>query len=696
MRSLHSSLSFAFALALGAAAGAQAPDRTHQITPDDYFSIATITSVEFAPDGRHIAYTEMRWDESLDRRNTDLWLVDTLHRTPTRLTFDPATESNPHWSPDGQWLYFTAGYECGDAEAAPNDGSTQVWRMRADGAGITAVTREEGGIEHYEISRDGRSLYYTASNDMGERDDFDDLRSEFGDLEYGDGAESTTVLKKLDLVSWRTETVIDEDRTILEFAVSPDEQRIAMLTTPDDLLVTNEGWSSVDVWDASKGTITSVPDTLFREQAPSPFGWLLGLAWSDDSNALAFRIDFDGYPGELFVAEIASGSMTVQKINRPDEVTAETGAIAWIPKSRDLCFLAEDHARVRVYAVQDIKGGRQGGALTITPGDITLTDYDFDTTGQRMAILTPTLTGPPEVFVAATINPEGEYLQVTHANPQIDEWILPQIQIVRWTSEDGTPCEGILELPHDWSPDDGPIKTVVELHGGPTSSTKYEFRFWIYGRTLMASQGWALFSPNYRGSTGYGDQFLIDLIGHKNDRDVKDILSGVDALVDRGIADPEKLAVMGWSNGGYLTNCVITTTDRFKAASSGAGIFDIAAQWARQDTPGHNVNYQQGLPWETPEAYENASPLFKADKITTPTLVHVGGEDARTPPVNSRGLYRALRRYLDVPTELVTYPGAGHGLTTYTHRKAKMAWDQAWFDAWILSESAEDEDPDGR
>jgi len=696
MRSTRAALALSVLAFTGGLAFAQAPERTHQITADDYFTIATITSVEFAPDGRYIAFTEMRWDESLDGRNTDLWLVDTLHRTPTRLTFDPATESNPQWSPDGEWLYFTAGYERDEADAPPNDGSLQVWRIRPDGGGVSPVTSEDGGIQQYEISRDGRSLYYTVSDDLGDRDEFDDLRAEFDELEYGDGAESTTVLKKLDLVSWRTETLIDEGRAIHDFAVAPDEGRIAMLTTPDDVLVSNEGWSRVDVWDAGTGAITSPPDALYREQAPSPFGWLLGLAWSDDSDALAFRIDFDGYPGELYVAEIDSAGMTVQQIARPDEVTAETGSIAWIPETRTVCFLAEDHGRVRIYAVQDVRGSHQGGAYTLTPGDVTITDYDFDPTGQRLAILTPTLTGPPEIFVASVVNNEGDYTPVTHANPQIDEWILPQIQIVHWTSDDGTPCEGILELPHDWAPGDGPIKTVVELHGGPTSSTKYEFRFWIYGRTLMPSQGWALFSPNYRGSTGFGDKFLIDLIGHKNDRDVADILSGVDALVDRGIADPEKLAVMGWSNGGYLTNCVITTTDRFKAASSGAGIFDIAAQWARQDTPGHNVNYQQGLPWEKPEAYESASPLFKADRITTPTLIHVGGKDARTPPVNSRGLYRALRRYLDVPTELVTYPGEGHGLTTYTHRKAKMAWDQAWFDEWILSESSEEEDADGR
>jgi len=676
---------------------AQSGERTHQISADDYFTIATITAVEVAPDGRHVAYSEMRWEEALDRRNTDLWVVDTLSREPTRLTFDAATEGHPTWSPDGRWIYFTANYDDGEAEAPPRDGSTQVWRTRPDGSSLTAVTREPEGINAYELSHDGRTLYYTVSEDLLLGDLFEDLRTRFDALQYGDSGRSATKLKRLDLNAWRVETIIDEGRSIAEFAVSPDQRRIAMLTAPDDTLVSYEGWSRVDIWDAQTGLITSPPDTLYREDAPSPYGWLLGLAWADDSDALAFRIDFDGYPGELLVAEFGpDAGMTVLKIARPNEVTLEGAGIAWLPDSRDLCFIAEDHARARAYSVQNVQGGRHGGAVTITPGDVTVTDYDFDRTGRRIAILTPTLTSPPEIFVATTINPDGEYEQVTDANPQIGSWSLPQIEIVRWTSDDGTPCEGILELPAGWSPEDGPLPTVVELHGGPTSASRFEFRFWIYGRTLMASKGWALFSPNYRGSTGYGDKFLIDLIGHKNDRDVMDILTGLDAIIDRGVADPDKLAVMGWSNGGYLTNCLITTTDRFNAASSGAGIFDIAAQWAAQDTPGHNVNYQEGLPWDRPDAFRESSPLFRADRITTPTLVHVGGEDARTPPVNSKGLYRTLHRYLDVPTELIVYPGAGHGLTTYTHRQAKMAWDQAWFDEFVLGESAEDEPESSR
>ena len=237
----------------------------------------------------------------------------------------------------------------------------------------------------------------------------------------------------------------------------------------------------------------------------------------------------------------------------------------------------------------------------------------------------------------------------------------------------------------------GGMPLIVELHGGLTAATYLHFRFWIYGRTLMAAQGYALLSPNYRGSTGYGDEFMTQLVGRENDIEVSDILAGVDEMIDRGIADPGRLGVMGWSNGGFLTNALIARTDRFKAASSGAGVLDQVLQWAVEDTPGHVVNFMgAALPWQNPGDYVKGSPLYGLASATTPTLIHVGGSDPRVPPVHSRGLYRALKIYLGVPTELVVYTGAHHSLTTYTHREAKMAWDLAWFDRYILGRETGD------
>ena len=291
-------------------------------------------------------------------------------------------------------------------------------------------------------------------------------------------------------------------------------------------------------------------------------------------------------------------------------------------------------------------------------------------------VVTATRTDLADIYA---VGGSGTLRRLTRVNPQVDTWLLPQIEIVTWTSGDGARVQGILELPPGHRPSDGPLPMIVEIHGGPTSATRYELQFQIYGRTLMASSGYALLSPNYRGSIGYGDRFLTDLIGHENDLDVDDILTGVDAMVERGIADPERLGVMGWSNGGFLTNCLLIRTNRFKAASSGAGVLDQGLQWSAQDTPGHNINFMQGLPWKVADAYRAASPLWNLGAVTTPTLIHVGGNDERVPPVHSRALYRGLRQYLGVPTELVVYPGEEHTLSRSTHRKAKMEWDLAWF-----------------
>ena len=683
----HPAVNFLACVSLAGAAALAQDAPTHDITLEDYFTLATVTSSAISPDGSMVAYTEMRWDETLDRRNTDIWMVDAATRAASRLSFDPSSDRDLTWGPGGEWLYYTSAPERAGEDAPPYDGSRQVWRMRADGSGAAPVTRVEDGIEAYELSADGTRVYYTTGVDHVEETRWAELKNSHSELTYGHGVFELSELHVLDLRTWRTETLIESPRVITEFSVSPDETKIAMLTTPDRELITNEGWSWVQVWDAADGTVSRLEDTLWRDEAPTPFGWLLGLAWSDDSRALAHRIDFDGYPGELFVTEFdGSGSRNTIRIGRPGGETLDGAAMQWVPGTRILCVIAEDHARQRVYAIENVAQGRHGEWLTLTPGDVVVGSFGIakDRPG-RMAVVAATPEQYEEVVLVESPGGSARYAALTDVNPQTADWKKPGVSVVTWTAPDGETVEGILELPHGHDPErDGPLPLVVSIHGGPTSSTPYCQRFWIYGRTLFPARGWAMLSPNYRGSTGFGDQFIVDLIGRENDIEVSDILAGVDAMVERGIADPEQMAVMGWSNGGFLTNAIITKTDRFKAASSGAGVFDQNAQWMLQDTPGHVVNYMDGnLPWENLEEYDESSPMASAGSISTPTVIHVGEHDERVPTVHSIALHRAMKHYLDVPTELVIYPGAGHSVTTYQHRKAKLEWDHAWFDHWV-------------
>lgn len=663
------------------------PARTHDILPEDYFSMAHVSAVALSPDGGHAVWAEQRWQDDLPSRNMDLWVVKTKDREVQRLTFDPSGDWHPRWSPDGAWIYFLSARKQAD-KGAPYDGSTQVWRIRPDGTDLGPVTRTKHGVEGFELASDGRNLYFSTKTEHHDKDPWKKLKKSHGKLTYGRGVRKLSALWRLDLSSWRADKLIDKPtRYIREFTVSPSGDRVAMLTVPTRRLIDNEGWSWVELLEVKSGQITRVKDDAWRGQAPSPYGWLSSLAWADDGRKLALRVDFDGYPGELFVVHLDGvQGLGTMRMPRKNEVTL-SGPAVWRPRSNDLCVQAVFHARDSIYCVQAVQPGRHGAWVELTRrADATVHAFSFSADGQQLGLALASLTHAPDIFVLPARG-AATYTRLTDQNPQTATWKLPTIKTVTWKSKDGTEVEGILELPPGY---DGksPLPMAVDIHGGPTSATRKELRFWIYGRTLLAARGWALLSPNYRGSTGYGDKFLTDLIGRKNDVDVEDILSGVDAMVAQGIADPERLAVMGWSNGGYLTNCIITKTDRFKAAISGAGVIDTAMQWMIEDTPGHVVNFSQGLPWTKTETMLRTSPLYSLQNVKTPTLIHVGQNDARVPAQHARALFRALDQYLHVPAELVEYPGEPHGLGKKASRKAKLEWDLAWLDHWVLGSEA--------
>ena len=668
-----------------AAAAAQSPQRTHDITIDDYFTLGYIESCAIAPDGSRVAYVEKRWEPPNEKRNSDIWVVTASDKWRRRITFDACDDRSPQWSADGTQLFFLSSPKGAGETKPPEDGSTQVWRWRVNADAALPVTRIPGGVEAFQLGDDGRTLYYLRSREESD-EAFRELRDKFKQhVQFAAGQRQVSEIWQLDLDSWQAEKLVDEKRHITAFRVSPDQSRIAMLTTPDDRLITNEGQSRVDIFNAKTRKATPLPDKLWRADAPSPNGWLEGLAWSSDSQMLAFSIGFDGYPSELFAASaFDADAPKIIRVARPEQCYV-AGNFEWIANTHDLLLMGELKARQMIWRIRDVRGDGHGPAVRMTAPEIVLDHFSTSSDGKSIAMVGNGLTSTNDVLLQNTIE-NGDVLRLTNVNPQVDSWKLPQISLVNWKAPDGSQVDGILELPADYQPGAKPLPLIVELHGGPTWSTKFRFEHTIYGRTAFPAKGYALLSPNYRGSTGYGDKFLTDLIGHENDIEVKDIIAGVNSLIEKGVADPKRMAVMGWSNGGFLTNCVITHDQRFKAASSGAGMIDQVIQWGIQDTPGHNFNYMRGLPWQTPDAYRAASPLYGLNKVKTATLIHCGEADERVPVAHSRTLFRALHDYVHVPTELLVYPGEGHGLSKYSTRKAKMEWDAAWFEKYVTGD----------
>lgn len=659
-------------LAVPATAQPQAV-RDHAITLDDYATLALITELAVSPDGKQVAYCEARWDKADDQRKADLWVVATDGKgKPRRLTGDRANERHPRWSADGKAVYVLANRKREAETKPPYDGKTQVWRVPLDGGSPRAVTRVEGGVTGFDYAPKADVLFYLTDTSTTDNDDFTSLRSKYK-LDYAQGTRKTSEIHRLDLGTWRAEKVIGEGRYVHEFAVTQDGKRVGMITTPDDTVVKFEGQSRVDVWEADTKKVT-VTDESWRKTAASPWPWLESLAWSPDGQRLAFCTIFDAYPAEIIIDTLEEGKWTAKRMERPERenIRGYGSPLKWMPDLMGM--LADVDGSVKLATYSNDKFLIAGG---IEPEVISA--FDLENQGGGM------VRSSPSEFGHLVIGMKHEKRSID-VNPQTSSWKIPIVADIAWKASDGSQVKGILELPPDYKKGDK-LPLVVGIHGGPTTATYADLNYDAHnGRLYFAAHGYAALFPNYRGSTGYGDKFVTDLVGHENDIEVKDILAGIQHLIKEGIADPDRIGVMGWSNGGYLTNCLIALKDppvKFKAASSGAGILDTVAEWGFNDEPAYPMVFKKGLPWETPDVYRKTSPIYGLGNVTTPTLIHVGGGDERCPPGHSRSLYRALKEYKKVPTELVVYPNEPHGLTKLSNRTAKMAWDLAWFDKYV-------------
>jgi dipeptidyl aminopeptidase/acylaminoacyl peptidase len=675
-------------LAVLTSARAEPPVRNHDVTTDDYFSLAVPTEVALSPGSRFVAYADTRWQKSSDDRKADLWIVDCTTGKSRRLTLDRCGAHSLRWAPDGESIYYLAARRRESEKKPPFDGTTQVWHTTLSGR-TRAITRVANGVNDYQIDRAARSLYYSVSVPAGRKGPFSRLKEELSSLTYGEGDGKVSQVWRLDLDSWRAEKVMDAGRSVREMALSPAGTRLALITTPDDTVVTFEGQSRVEVYDAKTKKTTMLPDKVFRADAPSPYGWLEGLAWAPAGNMLAFNVVFDGYPAEIIVGRLDS-EWSTWKMRRAEgiHVRGYGSPLGWSasPAEPKLYFLGERAGVVSLWetAIDPEARGKERPVNRLGDGPVVI-DAFSPAPAEREGPLMAMVMGTPEEFREVwLLGKDRKPRRLTRLNPQTETWKLPKVSRVSWKGANGDKVEGILELPAGHK-EGTPLPLVVALHGGPTTGVHFQLDYDLYlGRMFLPARGYAVLCPNYRGSTGYGDKFLTALIGRENDLDVKDILAGVDALVESKTADPKRLAVMGWSNGGYLTNCVISKTTRFRAAASGAGILDTVMEWGANDEPAYMVVLKGGLPWEKPDVYRRTSPTYQLNKIRTPTLIHVGANDERCPPVHSRMLHRALKLYNKVPTELITYPKAPHGLTTYGHRRAKMLWEVAWFDRFVL------------
>ncbi len=388
--------------------------------------------------------------------------------------------------------------------------------------------------------------------------------------------------------------------------------------------------------------------------------------------------DFETYyNGNLFVVNATGGEPRLLLSDLPHGIDDAS----WLADGKSIYFTANTGVCRELFAV-DVTTEK---LTQLTNGDHAVRSWTYVPKASRHVFSIGEPTNPGDVWTLDASR-EGRPKRTTDVFGYVSkDFVLPRQEAIQWKGADGVTAEGLLFYPLDYQPGQR-YPLVVQTHGGPASSDKFGFPRWRDYIPVLAAKGYAVLKPNYRGSTGYGDPFLRDMVGHYYQNAHLDVMAGVDHVIELGIADGERMAKMGWSGGGHMTNKIITHTDRFKAASSGAGAVNWISMYGQSDVRIYRTPWFGGTPWQKNapiEVYWEHSPLKDIWKVKTPTIVLVGENDVRVPPPQSVELYRALRTN-GVPTHLDIAPREPHGWRELRHELFKMNVELDWFEKHAL------------
>lgn len=657
-------------VASGAAPVAVPAQDLRTLTIDDMFAIQRVGDPQISPDGEWVAYTVGKTDFEKGRSETRVWMISTDGGggggggEAVPMTGTGSSASRPRWSPDGRYLSFLA---------ERNEGKTQVWTLNRLGGEAVQLTDIAWGVQSYDWSPDGSRLLLTLRDSTDEDDEDDEPepwvidRLQFKRDNVGylvDDRHSHLYVYTLADESLRQ--ITSGEFSASQPAWSPDGRRVAFTANRSENPDAND---NSDIWivdadntdkGASLWRVTTNPGS---DNSP---------AWSPDGRFLAYVTSMEPKiiwyaTRHLSVISVDGGSPQLLTTSLDRNVNSPRFAA----DGRSIYFGLEDSgerhlARIDVSGrnlTRPIDGHRRVSSVAMGPN------------GEFAALISePHL--PTEVFLLE----DGELTRLTKTNDALMGSIrLGEVENIHFLSRDGTQIEGFLFTPPP--PDYQPGRrypTLLRIHGGPVSQYDFAFNF---EAQLFAAQGYAVVLTNPRGSSGYGQDFSLAIWQDWGNKDYEDIMAGVDHVIERGIADPDRLGVGGWSYGGILTNYVITKTDRFKAAITGASEVLYVANY------GHDHYQRQweaelGLPWENRELWERISPFNYVENIVTPTLIMGGEKDWNVPILNSEQLYQALRR-LGRETQLIVYPGEHHGIRRPSFQKDRYERYLAWYDRYV-------------
>lgn len=671
-----------------AAASARATD-ARAMTLDDIMDLKNVGSVDLSPDGTRIVYTVSGWEHPAARdtskgdrhdMRSHLWMVSRAGGDQRQLTFGERGESAPQWSPDGSRIAFIAARGAASGDDGPRP---QIWILPANGGEAWQLTSARDGASGYAWSPDGKQIAYLTTDSLSRdaearlkrRDDPKPFEADF----------RRSHLWVIDVATKQASKLTSGEFTVRGApSWSPDGTRLAILTSPTPMIRDERRDAWIVTIAAKEKMRVAPPAGMLAQGTP---------AWSPDGRTLAFgaltetwKPNGDGIaPRSLKNTVLVLYDVATQSARDVTGASFDNsvGQPTWSSDGKQIVFTAQTRAYVGAYSF-DVASGK----ITPLTREMMVRAPSFSKDGSVVAFAMDSPKSPAEVYVtdAAFSAPQ----RLTTTNPQLANVALGETEVITWKSTDGWEVEGILLKPVGYTPGQK-VPLLVDVHGGPTGAHTNGFKAnWGNAGNYWAGRGWAVLYPNPRGSTGYGEKFMRGNIKDWGGGDYRDIMSGVDALVKRGVADSAHLAITGWSYGGYMTGWVVSQTGRFKAAMMGAGLVNMVSMYGTTDIPGYIGTFYDGMPQldgtmsnKSLEFYRSRSAISYSDKVTTPLLMLHGGSDERVPIGQPMEYLRNLKDR-GKTAELVFYPREGHGLSEYYHQLDKMKREYEWISQHTL------------
>jgi len=676
-----------------------------KLTLDDFFNSVSFSNIELSSDGNSVVFATERadWDQQIFR--TDLWLYRDDPKSLIQLT-QSGHDSDPKWSPDGKWIAFLSerknpAGKGEDSDSDKDDEVSQIYLISPGGGEAFAITHGEEDVHAFSWSANSQTIYY-ATRQPWSKQQKDDYKQQWKDVVQYRTAERGDSIFALDVEEALAHHAT-EPATVEKKEGEPEKQpdltpgSKAIATTPlriDDLqtspdgaklaFVTNainqrqEKYEDIEIYVLDLAHVgpgaPAQPRRITHNQ-----GEEVRPRWANDSRHIFFFITVGDASGpyrdlqpHLYWVDTDDG-----KIEQWDK--SFVGSVEhYSALANSVVAAARLGTEVQMYDAT--KPSDKLHRLTNTPG--TYAQFSAASHSTRLAFVYSSLGKPAEIYLADSADKLDQAHPITSFNKKLAEADLPQGKPYQWKSDDGTTVEGMLIYPPGkFEAKHLPMLTLI--HGGPADADGNQFEAdWYQWAGLAATNGWLVFEPNYRGSTGYGDKFLMEIVPQIVSKPGRDILTGVDALVKDGIADPDHLTIGGYSYGGYMTNWLITQTTRFKAAVTGAGAVEHIGNWGNDDTTYDDAYFLGGRPWEAAQRYHDEAAIFQINKVKTPTHMVAGGSDIRVAVLEDYLLEHALYS-LGVPNKLLVFPGEGHGLGKNPwHGKIKVREELKWLEKY--------------